>query len=102
MAFMSDLTMIHTDDAPRAIGPYSQAVAVDGWIFCSGQVALDPRTNELIDGDVTAQTHRVMANLKAVLAEGGASLQDVVKTTVFPVRHGPFRRHEHRLCGALR
>ncbi len=80
---MGDLQAIHTDDAPLAIGPYSQAVAVDGWLFCSGQVALDPATNELIDGDVAAQTHRVMRNLAAVLSAAGGSLGDVVKTTVF-------------------
>lgn len=74
---------IHTPDAPEAIGPYSQAMKVDGWVFCSGQIPLDPGTMELVEGDVAAQTEQVMTNLKAVLAEAGASLQDVVKTTVF-------------------
>ena len=80
---MSDLTIVHSEDAPAAIGPYSQAVRVDGWIFCSGQVPIDPRSGELIDGDVAAQTHQVMANLKAVLGASGADLSRVVKTTVF-------------------
>lgn len=74
---------IHTPEAPEAIGPYSQAIKVDGWIFCSGQIPMDPATMELVGGDVARQTEQVMTNLKAVLAEAGASLDDVVKTTVF-------------------
>jgi 2-iminobutanoate/2-iminopropanoate deaminase len=74
---------IHTPDAPEAIGPYSQAMKVDGWVFCSGQIPMNPATMEMVDGDVAAQTERVMTNLKAVLAEAGATLDDVVKTTVF-------------------
>jgi 2-iminobutanoate/2-iminopropanoate deaminase len=74
---------IHTPDAPEAIGPYSQAMKVDGWIFCSGQIPLDPTTMALVEGDVSAQTEQVMENMKAVLHEAGASLGHVVKTTVF-------------------
>lgn len=74
---------IHTNDAPAAIGPYSQAIVSDGWVFCSGQIALDPATMEVIEGDVAAQTERVMKNLAAVLQGAGASLGSVVKTTVF-------------------
>lgn len=80
---MNPLQTVHTDRAPRAIGPYSQAVTVDGWVFCSGQIALDPATGEIVSGDVSAQTERVMANLAAVLDAAGASLATVVKTTVF-------------------
>lgn len=80
---MSKLKTIHTDAAPAAIGPYSQAVSVDGWIFCSGQVPLDPSSGELIEGDVAAQTEQVMNNLRAVLEAAGVDLSRVVKTTVF-------------------
>ena len=75
---------IHTDAAPRAVGPYSQAVAVDGWVFCSGQIALDPATGTIVgEGDAAAQTERVLASLESVLKAAGASLATVVKTTVF-------------------
>ena len=75
---------IHTDAAPRAVGPYSQAVQVDGWVFCSGQIALDPATETIVgEGDAAAQTERVLANLESVLEAAGASLATVVKTTVF-------------------
>jgi 2-iminobutanoate/2-iminopropanoate deaminase len=80
---MSPIEGVHTDRAPRAIGPYSQAVAVDGWVFCSGQIALDPATGEVVEGDVAAQTERVLTNLSAVLEAAGASLDTVLKTTVF-------------------
>ena len=73
----------HTDDAPQAIGPYSQAVAVGGFLFTSGQVAIDPATGKLVEGGFEAQATRVMTNLKAVLAAGGCALSDVVKTTIF-------------------
>lgn len=76
-------TVISTPDAPKAIGPYSQAIEMDGWVFCSGQIALDPATGELLAGDVRVQTRRVLENLKGVLAAAGCSFQDVVKTTVF-------------------
>ena len=80
---MTRLQIVQTERAPRAIGPYSQAVLADGWVFCSGQIALDPTTGEIVAGDVTAQTERVMRNLTAVLEAAGASLERVVKTTVF-------------------
>lgn len=80
-------TIVTTDQAPAAIGPYSQAVivAVGGqkMIYTSGQVALDPATGNLIDGDVAAQTRRVLDNLAAVLTAAGASFERVVKTTIF-------------------
>src|SRR3972149_4871693 len=75
--------VIQTDKAPRAIGPYAQAIKVDGLLFTSGQIALDPATGRLIDGDISAQTRRVLENLKAVLESGGSSLNQVVKATVY-------------------
>jgi 2-iminobutanoate/2-iminopropanoate deaminase len=80
---MSQPTIVHTDQAPAAIGPYSQAVAAGAWIFCSGQIPVVPETGALVEGDVTAQTERVLTNLSAVLEEAGSSLDRVLKTTVF-------------------
>ena len=74
---------IHTDHAPAAIGPYSQAIAANGFLFISGQTPLDPATGQLIEGDIAAQTNRVLDNLSAILEAAGASLADIVKTTVF-------------------
>lgn len=74
---------ISTSNAPAAIGPYSQAIETEGIIYTSGQVALDPATGQLVEGGIAEQTRRVLENLKAVLAEAGCGLQDVVKTTVF-------------------
>lgn len=75
--------IIHTDSAPAAIGPYSQAVKIGDLVFTSGQISIDPSTGEVVRGDVCAQTKRVLENLSAVLAAAGASLETVVKTTVF-------------------
>ena len=80
---MSDLVQIHTDHAPAAIGPYSQAIVADGWVFCSGQIPLDPDTMELVGGTIDEQTDRALSNLSEVLQAAGSSLQHVVKTTVF-------------------
>lgn len=74
---------IDTDKAPRAIGPYSQAVVLNGMVYTSGQIALDPETQEFLQGDVAEQTERVLKNLKAVLEEAGSSLEEAVKVTVF-------------------
>lgn len=87
---MSDLKMIHTADAPEAIGPYSQAVVVDEWVFASGQIPIDPATGQVIDGSVAAQTDQVLSNLAAVLREAGSSLGNVVKTTVYLADMGAF------------
>lgn len=81
---------IQTAQAPRAIGPYSQAIQMDGWIFCSGQIALDPATGALLDGPIAEQTRRVMDNLGAVLTEAGASWDSVVKTTIYLADLGDF------------
>jgi 2-iminobutanoate/2-iminopropanoate deaminase len=75
--------IIHTNSAPKAIGPYSQAVKAGGLVYCSGQIPLDPATMELVQGSVADQTRRVMDNLKAVLDASGSSLAHVLKTTVF-------------------
>ena len=81
---MSDREIVHTDRAPKAIGPYNQAVKAGGFLFCSGQIALDPASGTLVgDGDVAKEATQVLANLKAVLAAGGASLADVVRCEVF-------------------
>ncbi|MDB4882644.1 MAG: endoribonuclease [Gemmatimonadetes bacterium] len=77
------LKTIHTDKAPEAIGPYSQAVVANGFLFTAGQIALDPVTMKIVDGDIVAQTEQVFRNLGAVLAASGAAWTDVVKSTVF-------------------
>jgi 2-iminobutanoate/2-iminopropanoate deaminase len=74
---------VHTDKAPAAIGPYSQAIAANGFLFTAGQIALDPATGQIVAGGVAEQTERVLANLSSVLQAGGASWKSVVKTTVF-------------------
>jgi len=76
-------TIISTHNAPEAIGPYSQAVQFGNFLFTSGQIPIDPATNMMIDGDVTAQAHQVMENLKAVLAAAGMDFTHVLKATVF-------------------
>jgi len=77
------LKIVQTEKAPAAIGPYSQGVVANGFLFTAGQIALDPTTGQIVAGDVRAQTERVMTNLAAVFATVGASWKDVVKTTVF-------------------
>ena len=74
---------VSTPSAPAAIGPYSQAVVAGGFVFCSGQIPLDPATGALVEGDIGVQTRRVLENLKAVLEAAGSGLDRVVKTTVF-------------------
>ncbi len=74
---------IHTDRAPQAIGPYSQAIRAGGLLFVSGQIPLDPSTGELVDGDVRAQTEQVMRNLGEILQAAGVSFDRVVRTTIF-------------------
>ena len=76
---------VRTAGAPAAIGPYSQAVRAGGFLFCSGQIPLDPSTGKMVGGGIEAQAERVLKNLEAVLTTGGATLQSVVKTTVFLV-----------------
>ncbi len=87
---MSDLNPVQTDQAPGAIGPYSQAISVDDWVFCSGQIPIDPTTGEVVEGDIAVQTDQVLRNLAAVLIAAGTSLARVVKTTVFLADMGDF------------
>ncbi|MGI9036739.1 MAG: RidA family protein [Pyrinomonadaceae bacterium] len=75
--------IISTENAPGAIGPYSQAIKTGNLVFCSGQIPIDVKTGEFVSGDVAAQTEQVLKNLSAVLEAAGSSLNDVVKTTVF-------------------
>jgi 2-iminobutanoate/2-iminopropanoate deaminase len=75
--------VIQTERAPAAIGPYSQAIRVGQLVFCSGQIALDPETNQIAEGGVKAETHQVLKNLTAVLAQTGLDLGHVVKTTIY-------------------
>lgn len=83
---------VHTPKAPAAIGPYSQGIIANGFLFTAGQIPIDPATGETIDGDVVAQTERVMKNLEAILATAGASWKDVVKTTVYLLDLSDFPR----------
>src|SRR5262249_151807 len=78
---MKDVVL--TEKGPKPIGPYSQAVKSGGFLFASGQVALDPRTNDFLSGDIRQQTERVLENIKGILEAGGVNLHHVVKTTVF-------------------
>jgi 2-iminobutanoate/2-iminopropanoate deaminase len=82
--------IIRSEGAPKAIGPYSQAVVAQGMLYLSGQIPLDPVTGQMVEGDVAVQTERVLENLKAVLAEAGAGLSAVVKTTVYLKDMGDF------------
>jgi 2-iminobutanoate/2-iminopropanoate deaminase len=79
------INIVETKAAPDPIGPYSQAIHVDGLVFVSGQIPVDPATGRAVEGNIAAQTHRVMKNLAAVLGAAGSSLEKVVKTTVFLV-----------------
>jgi 2-iminobutanoate/2-iminopropanoate deaminase len=83
---------IKTSSAPAAIGPYSQAIVANGLVFVSGQIPLDPETNQLVEGDIVVQTHRVFKNLQAVLFAAGSSLEKTVKTTVFLLDMADFAR----------
>ncbi len=82
--------IVSTDAAPRAIGPYSQAIRAGGFLFLSGQVALDPRTGQLVGSDIKQQTRQVLENVRAILEAAGSSLRQVVKCTVFLVDMNDF------------
>jgi 2-iminobutanoate/2-iminopropanoate deaminase len=81
--FCSFISVINTDNAPKAIGPYSQAVAANGFIYVSGQVPIDPHTNVIVSGNISAQTARCMENIKAILERAGSSMDKIVKTTIY-------------------
>ncbi|HEV8047780.1 MAG TPA: RidA family protein [Terriglobales bacterium] len=82
--------VISTKEAPQAIGPYSQAIRANGFVFVSGQVAIDPGTQQVLGGDVSAQTDRVLKNLSAILSAAGSGLEKVVRSTVFLKNMGDF------------
>lgn len=95
------LGTIQTKDAPSAIGPYSQGMIAGGFLFTAGQIALDPATGQVVEGDVSAQAKRVLANLTAVLAAAGATWNDVVKTTVFLQDMNDFAKVNEEYSSAL-
>ncbi|CAE79629.1 RidA family protein [Bdellovibrio bacteriovorus] len=75
--------VIHTDNAPKAVGPYSQAIQIGDMLFCSGQISIDPKTNEVFTGDIKTQTEMVLKNIEAVLAAANMKYSNIVKTTIF-------------------
>ena len=83
---------VRTDRAPKAIGPYEQALKVDGWVFTSGQIPLDPKTGTMVEGGIGAQTRQVLDNLRAVLEAAGSSMSRVVKTTVYMINLADFQK----------
>jgi 2-iminobutanoate/2-iminopropanoate deaminase len=85
-------TIINTDAAPKAIGPYSQAIMVDGFLYTSGQIAIDPATGEFVEGGIEAQTERVLENIKAILKAAGMDLSNVIKATLFVTNMGNFAK----------
>lgn len=93
--------IIRTEHAPEAIGPYSQAIVAGGVLYTAGQIALDPVTGQVVEGDVVAQTQRVMANLQAILDAAGATWAHVVKTTVYLQDMGDFPRMNEVYAAAL-
>ena len=93
--------IVATESAPSAIGPYSQGIIAGGFLFTAGQIALDPATMQLVEGDVVVQTRRVMENLNAVLGAAGASWKDVVKMTVFLTNMADFPRVNEVLAEIL-
>ena len=81
---------IQTSGAPAAIGPYSQAIETQGWVFCSGQIGLDPKSGALVAGGIEAETRTALENLREVLVEAGLGFHDIVKTTIFLADLGDF------------
>ncbi|MFH1127586.1 MAG: RidA family protein [archaeon] len=89
---MTSKDIVNTDGAPNAIGPYSQAVKTGSMVYLSGQIAIDPKTQQFIDGDIETQTRRVLDNLSAVLLAAGSALEEVVKTTIYLVDINDFAK----------
>lgn len=81
---------VRTEKAPLPVGPYSQAIKMDGFLFCSGQVAIDPKNNEVLKVDVKTQAKQVMENISGVLSESGYGFDDIVKTTIFLTKMSDF------------
>ena len=90
MSEIAKMRKVATDQAPGALGPYSQAVRLEGWLYTSGQVGIDPKTGALVDGGFEAQATRVLDNLAAVLSAGGSSFAQVVKTTIYLINLADF------------
>ena len=88
----SELQEIRTEKAPAPVGPYSQAIEMDGWIFASGQIPLDPETGEIVGGEIEDETRQVLSNLEAVLRAAGSGLDRVVRATVYLTDLGLFPR----------
>ena len=86
----SSKKVVQSDAAPKALGPYSQAIVANGLVFCAGQIPLDPKTGNLVEGGIAEQTHQVLKNLRAVLQAAGSDLDRAVKTTVFLKSMGDF------------
>ncbi|MDQ6994445.1 MAG: RidA family protein [Mariprofundaceae bacterium] len=86
------MNIIHSEHAPKAVGPYSQAIAHEGILYASGQIGLIPETGQMIEGDVEAQATQVMKNLSAVLEASGASVNDIIKVTIFLIDMNDFPR----------
>ncbi len=84
--------VVKTDKAPKAIGPYEQGLKLDGWVFTSGQIPLDPQTGAMVEEGIGAQTHQVLENLRAVLEAAGTSMSRVVKATVYMTNLGDFQK----------
>ena len=93
---------VQTDNAPKAIGPYEQAIKASGFIYTAAQIPIDPKTGNFVEGGITAQTRQVLENLKAVLEAGGSSLDRVVKATRVSEKYGGLCRHERCLCSISR
>lgn len=87
---MAEIIKIHTDNAPAAVGPYSQAIEVNGMVYSSGQIPLNPATGEVVEGDITVQAEQVMKNMMAVLEAAGTKQENVIKTTCFLADMGDF------------
>jgi len=87
---MKSIKVVQTDKAPKPVGPYSQAVIVDGWLFVSGQIPIDPKTGKLVEGEFKEKVRRVMENIKAIVEAAGGSLENVVKVTVYLSDIGKF------------
>jgi 2-iminobutanoate/2-iminopropanoate deaminase len=83
--------IISTTEAPAAVGPYSQAIRIGNFVFCSGQIPLDPKTAQIVEGDINVQTRRVMENISAVLRAEGLNFENIVKTTIFLTNLGDFQ-----------
>ena len=91
----------HSDNAPQALGPYCQAVEVEGWLYLSGQIGLDPATNEIVPGGFEAETRQVLSNLTAVLAAGGGTFSNVVRATIYLIDFADFPKVNELYAEAL-